>query len=155
MGGVHVRACMMGGSRESAVGDHCGKSVRAWRNISAIEPSPSPVTSLTIDAARAREQQRGLGWAGPGFEAGAPRPAVAFRRAQPLRFCSHTLHARLQLLSMKRLFLEHSPIWAHLAHSGFLSAHSPTTSSITCRSPHRVGLGQGAGWGAMRGLGWG
>jgi len=42
-----ARACMMGGSRESAVGDHCGKSVRAWRNISAIEPSPSPVTSLT------------------------------------------------------------------------------------------------------------
>jgi hypothetical protein len=132
-----THACMMGGSRESAVGEYCGKSVRASRNISASDPSPSPATSLTTHAARAREQQRGLGWASPGLETGAARPAVAFRREQPLRFCSHTLHARLQLLSMKRLFLEHSPILAHVAHSGFLSAHSPTTSSTTWRGPHR------------------
>jgi hypothetical protein len=67
-----THACMMGGSRESAVGEYCGKSVRASRNISASDPSPSPATSLTTHAARARVSSEGWGegWGGLAARAG-------------------------------------------------------------------------------------
>ena len=137
---VHVHARLYDGR---VAGERGG---RVLREVGEGEPEHLRQRPLALArdqpghtrGARTREQQRaGLGWASPGFEACAARPAVEFRREQPLRFCSHTLHARLQLLSMKRLFLEHSPILAHVAHCGFLSAHSPTTSSTTWGGPHR------------------